>query len=177
MSLKLGEAALALGLGALFMQGCYMIGKPAQPILNFLSGGDDVLADAVLWAAAQWADAGLEVANYVTVDDGRAGLPMRRAPQAELQKRCELSVPLEGCVHWFGGDWLEMLIRDDIPDEQVPRVVQHEIIHALVPDAPHTEGEGVFNALNIAPTITRADLKNLGRFTEVRRASLSSLTG
>lgn len=158
-------------LGALFLSGCYITANPGA-VTNFLSGGDRRIADAVKRAAAAWAWHGLEIANYVTVDDGKAGIPVRFVPEAELKRVCTDNPPpkMTGCTYSEMGDWYGLLLRDDLADEpeRLSQVVQHEIIHALVPKAPHLTGaDGAFTASRTVDHITRADLEHLARYTEV----------
>lgn len=162
-------------LGAVVLSGCYMVAQPGR-VINFLTGGNEALARALARAAADWARHGLEVANYVTIDDGRAGLTVRFATAAELAEACPDDRPVDqaGCTHWWSGDWEAMLIREDFENDPVglSYIVQHEMIHALVPDAPHHDGVGVFTPLRTVDYVTRADMAHLARYTEVRETGL-----
>ncbi len=167
---KRSTPLLALGLGLLFIEGCYMVTQP-EAIVNFLTGGDDELAEALRRAADDWAAHGLDIANYVTIDDGRGGLPVRFASKRAIEKACPnaQAINLSGCTYWAMGDWLEMLIAEDFRGRpaDLEYMVKHELIHALVPEAPHTPGDGVFSESRTVDTITPADLRNLARYTRV----------
>lgn len=170
MSLRPIHALVALAAGALLMQGCYMVEQPA-PVTNFLTSGDERLANALRRAGAIWAMHGLEIANYVTVDDGTSGIPVRFATAKELAKSCPDDRPVDqaGCTHWWMGDWMGMLIREDYADDPVglSYIVLHEMVHALVPDAPHHRGTGVFTKQRTSDAVTRADMEHLAQYTDV----------
>lgn len=168
--MNLRSALLMMGAGALVFQGCYMVMQPG-PVTNFLTGGDEKLADAIRRAAAKWAIRGLEVASYVTVDDGRAGLPVRFATPAEIRAACPdaRAVNLSGCTYWAMGDWLEMLISESFRDQpdDLEYMVAHEMIHALVPEAPHNPEPGIFTESRTLDYVTLADMQHLSRYTRV----------
>jgi hypothetical protein len=139
------------------------------------------IARALRSAADDWAAHGLEIARYVTIDDGKAGLPVRVVSRRELEHECDVKIPaavspgdprpqLAGCTHWEMGDWYGMLLLEDIVDvaELFARTIRHEMIHALVPNAPHVPGpRGIFTAVRSVDSITRADMDHLSRYTEV----------
>lgn len=172
-----GRPLLWMGIGALILQACYMVAQPGA-ITNFLTGGDERLADTIRRAAETWARHGLEIANYVTVNDGRAGLPVRFAPYHEIRAGCPdaTAINLSGCTHWAMGDWLEMLIIEDFAERpaDLDYMVLHELIHALVPKAPHHSGPGIFTASRTVDTITTADLRHLARYTTVQSRDIST---
>lgn len=159
-----------VGFGALaaFLKGCYMFKQPGA-ITNFLTGGNEQLANALARGSADWARYGLEIANYVTIDDGNAGLTVRFAKNSELAVCPEHSPDKIGCTHWEMGDWMEMLIDERIKDdpEKLSYIVQHELIHALVPKAPHYKGQGIFTENYTTNYITRGEMKHLSKYTEV----------
>lgn len=175
MSVRPIHAMLALAVGALVMQGCYMVEQPA-PVTNFLSGGDERLANALRRAGAIWAMHGLEVANYVTVDDGPAGIPVRFTDAEELARSCPDDRPIDqaGCTFWWMGDWEGMLIREDYADDPVglSYIVLHEMVHALVPDAPHHGGVGVFTKQRTSDAVTRADMEHLAQYSHVTESQV-----
>lgn len=175
MSVRPVHALLAIAVGGLLMQGCYMVGLP-EPARNFLSGGDERLANALRRAGAIWAMHGLEVANYVTVDDGPAGIPVRFTNAKELRESCPDDRPVNqgGCTHWWMGDWMGMLILEDFADDPVTLsyLVLHEMGHALVPDAPHHDGIGVFTKNRTIDAVTRADMEHFARYTTVTESQV-----
>lgn len=159
---------LGLGAGATLLQGCYMVMQPG-PVTNFLTAGDEELAQALRRAAADWARYGLDIANYVTVDDGKDGIPVQRVSYDELRQYCP-DGPADpwGCTHWEMGDWLGLLVREDLSRDDLTYIVQHEMIHALVPKAPHlTTGQGIYTPEKTTTYITRADMAHLAKYTKV----------
>lgn len=177
--MNLRSALLMMGAGALVFQGCYMVMQPG-PVTNFLTGGDEKLADAIRRAAAKWAIRGLDIAAYVTVNDGRAGLPVRFASVSEIKKACPdaRAYDLSGCTYWYMGDWLEMLIRESFRDkpDDLDYMVAHEMIHALVPEAPHNPSPGIFTESRTLDYVTMADMKHLSRYTKVNEPELPFTT-
>jgi hypothetical protein len=175
VSLRPIHALLALAVGALAMQGCYIVEQPG-PVTNFLTAGDEKLATALRRAGAIWAMHGLEIANYVTVDDGPAGIPVLFTTAKELAQSCPDDRPVDqaGCTHWWMGDWMGMLIREDLADDPVTLsyIVLHEMVHALVPGAPHHGGKGVFTKQRISDVVTRADMEHLAQYTHVTESQV-----
>lgn len=170
MKSKTNRAALFV-LGALFLTGCFMVGMPG-PATNFLSGGDERIAIAIREAAADWARHGLEIARYVTVDDGRGGVPVRFAPESEINQYRPKNGPpvLYAVAAWEMGDWLHILVDDRLASDPAAtlQALKHEMIHVLVPNAPHLSGApGILTGIRSSNTITAADMDLLSRFTEV----------
>ncbi len=159
--------------------GCYIVEQPG-PETSFQTAGDVRLERALRRAAAVWADHGLEIAERVTVNEGRHGMSVRFASAAELAEACPDDRPAEqiGCTHWAMGDWLGMLIRADVAGDPVllSYIVQHEMVHALVPDAPHLVPglEGIFSASRTVRVVTVADLENLAPYTAVHIAEVDA---
>ena len=173
MSVRPVHALLAVLTGAVVMQGCYMTGKPGA-VTNFLTAGNLKLANALKRAAADWARHGLEIANYVTVDDGLSGIAVQFVSKEKLKRACpDAALPGQtqwGCTFWLQGDWMGMYILDDLEEQPVnlSYIVQHEMIHALVPEAPHLErAPGIFTAGQTVNYVTRADMEHLARYTDV----------
>ena len=167
--MKKQHTALVI-LGGLVLIGCCMTGAPG-PETKFLSGGSQRIADAIREAAEDWARHGLEIARYVTVDDGRAGVPVRFAPTRELETYRTKDAPpviLAATTH-EGGDWLHILLDERLKDDDARfrHVLKHELIHVLVPKAGHHGGIGVLSPELTSPTITRADMTHLAQFSEV----------
>jgi len=161
--------------GALVLTGCYMTAAPG-PETKFLSGGNTAIADAIRDAAADWARHGLEIANYVTVDDGRAGVPVRFATTREIEQYRGPGAPaviLAATTHEMG-DWLHILLDERLKNDrdQFLHVVKHELIHVLVPKAPHLNGIGVLSPELTSNVITRADMAHLARFTDVTESQV-----
>ena len=131
-----------------------------------------MIAQALERAAADWARHGLEIARFVTVDDNAPGLLVKLVPAAEMPRPKGDSggkIPLADTVASKDGKWLHMLLDDRLvhfPDELF-HVLEHEIIHALIPKAPHLEGVGIFSRARSSASITRADIDHLARFTTV----------
>lgn len=175
MSLRPIHALLALAVGALAMQGCYMVEQPG-PVTNFLTAGNEQLATALRCAGAIWAMHGLEIANYVTVDDGPAGIPVLFTTAKELAQSCPDNRPADqwGCTHWAMGDWLGMHIREDLAEDPVKLsyIVLHEMVHALVPKASHHAGRGVFTKERTTDTVTLADMEHLAQYTHVTESQV-----
>lgn len=169
MSIKhnspMNRVAIAI-LGALFISGCITSIVP-PPITNFLSGGDQNIADVIREAAADWARHGLDIANYVTVDDVGEGMPVRFASDEEFSALTDDDTSI-GLTGKRKGKWFMILFEElrTNPDKLL-HTVKHELIHALVPRASHTPAPGVFNEKLVYPNITRADMEHLSKFTKV----------
>ena len=77
---------LASGLMVLACQSTFE--RPSDGATAFVVE-DPALAAAVQGAAEDWARAGLEIANYVTINDGEPGaVPVRALPREQLPFAC-----------------------------------------------------------------------------------------
>ena len=146
----------ALGLGV----GCgYPV--PDEGATAFSSSAP-ALPAAVESAAQTWADAGLVIAGSVVVSDAPGGVPVRFLSRADLTRTCE-DASREGCVtstaERFTGVWL----LEGLSPAKLQRMVNHELIHALVPDAPHLDDaqQGLTAALTSGLEPTAADMANV----------------
>lgn len=162
---------LLVGLGAvLLLAGCWMTGVP-EPELNYLTGGNDVIAEAIRLAAEDWARHGLEIAKYVTIDDGLSGIPVRYASNAEIEQYRTPGAPpvILAATRHENGDWLFILLHERLRGhfKETVQAIRHELIHVLVPQAPHHDGIGIFTALRSSFDITRADMAHLAQYTTV----------
>lgn len=168
-----------LGLGGLlvFGTGCAVFGQPGVQT-NFLAVDEDI-EKYIIRAAADWARHGLEIANYVTVNDGKGGVPVRLVSDEELFATCTFNPPpdLGGCASWSHGDWEQIVVKRSLPALNRAIVVLHEIIHVLVPKATHTPGyaTGAFCASGNGMVISKADMEHLAKFTEVRDTGIEFL--
>lgn len=163
-------------LGALFVVGCITPVVP-EAVTNFFSGGKPEIARAIEEAAADWARHGLEIANFVTVDDEGEGILVRYATDEELRSEGFADTTL-GAARAKNGKWVDVLLYDGLQSnpEKLLQFVKHELIHVLVPRAGHLEGVGIFSKPVSSLTITRADMQHLARSTKVG-PSLAPFTG
>jgi hypothetical protein len=136
---------------------------------------DPSLAAEVEAAAADWARAGLVVASYVTVNQEPGAVPVEFIPRAQIPSKCapreaETIDPhsIDGCTKYREKRFVALWLPDDLSPERRAAVLRHELIHVLVPDAPHApdESTAVFHADAAAASITMGDVMHLRRYAE-----------
>lgn len=168
-------AALALACGPALQ-------RPSDGATAF-AVDDPALAAAVRDAAEDWARAGLDVASYVTVNAGEPGaVPVRAVPRERLPFACFPSrsraesarqdpAASDGCVAARDGRFVGLFVADDLApgSDRFTVVMRHELIHVLVPDAPHLDDEalGVLHPDGNSRVITIADLRGLEPYAAV----------
>ena len=138
------------------------------------------LAAAAIAAAEDWSRNGLELARFVTVNQRSDGFAITSVPRAELPTRCYYtreraekadSSAFDGCTMFFAANGRErgIFIADDLPAERVAAVVKHEMIHVLLPSAPHIESDiaAVFHTNGTAVDVTAADIDHLAHYSAI----------
>ncbi len=131
------------------------------------TAADPVLVAALERAAQSWADQGLIIAGSVVVSDAPGGVPVRFLPRDMLIRTCE-ATDRQGCVtsttERITGVWL----LAGLSAARLQTVLDHELIHALVPLAPHLaageHGIMAYDASSHEPTA--ADMATVCSFAE-----------
>lgn len=172
---------LALALAATLAAACAPTDwtLPDQGPVDFTTTEPE-LAAAVRDAAEDWARNGLELARFVTVNQHTDGFTITRIPRAELPTRCyytreraEKADPstFDGCTMFFAasGRARGIFIADDLPAARVAAVIKHEMIHVLLPSAPHIETDvaAVFHTNGTAVNVTAADIDHLAHYSTI----------
>lgn len=172
------EAMLALTAGGVLLQACSTVltGPPRQPGTDF-TVEDPALAEALRDAAEDWARHGLEVASYVTINQNERGVPVYYGDQKEIHAACPNSTLeyIGACTSWRNAQFRKLVIDRGTSPERLATVLRHELIHFLVPNAPHLDegpdalpgAVGVTTLPGNSPTITRADMGHLAKYTLV----------
>lgn len=140
---------------------------------------DPQLADEVRAAAAMWADAGLDVAEFVTVNQDDAGVVVRVRPQADLPTLCNgATAPegatvrrLNGCAAHRGGRFVALWVAADLSGPRRATVLAHELAHILVPEAEHLDeragARGILTGNGNSDTPTPEDMLELAQHASV----------
>ena len=108
----------ALALAALVAVSCQQFPTPhsEHAVTDFVVD-DPELADELRAAADEWANAGLEVADYVTVNQTASGVPVRARARPELLLNCNIRPENRskrnpsGCAELHGGQFVGLLKR------------------------------------------------------------------
>lgn len=142
-----------------------------------ISAAAPELAALVVDAAEDWSRSGLELARFVTVNQDAHGFPVRLVPRAKLGRFCRYTdersaradvSSFDGCTMFFSTDRNErgIFIADDLHPERLAVVIKHELIHVLLPNAPHVESDvaAVFHTNGTSVDVTQADVDHLSRF-------------
>lgn len=167
-------------LGALLVGCAREYTLPDRGPTDFAVGGDAELAALVRDGAAEWARSGLELAAFVTVDDAAGGFAVRRVPRSELGAVCYYTAArsaaadvhsFDGCTMFFSTERNRrgVFVADDLSPERLAVVIKHEMVHVLLPSAPHVAGAAaaVFSENATSAHVTDADLDHLAAYAEV----------
>lgn len=142
--------------------------RPQHAATDFVVN-DPLLADELRAAAEDWARAGLVIAEYVTINQGFDGVPVREQHHTRLPAMCRAEGFPDGCADIERDRFEGMWIASGISRERRAVVLRHELIHFLVPDAEHISNEvaAIFSFNGTSTTITAADMAEMARHTEV----------
>lgn len=149
--------------------------RPDHAATDFLVA-NPVLAADLEAAAADWADAGLEIANYVTINQDPHGVPVKFLDRRGVISKCFTaedakkvdSHDVDGCTEYGANRFDGLWIPEDLSPERRAVVLRHELIHLLVPDAEHLPNTvpAIFSGSGTSNIITMGDVNHLRHYAE-----------
>lgn len=182
MSVRPVHMLLALLAGSALAVACTPSGVAENAATDFTVESPR-LAEALRLAAEDWARHGLDIANYVTINQSERGLPVYFGTQADIHAACPTvkADNISACTKTHERKLRFIIVDESMPDTRLHTVLLHELLHCLVPGIPHLGSDGknvhgVFDLTGTSTSITQDDLDHLAKYTLVlpSEAAISS---